>query len=121
MKIEFRVDGAVIALGVLEDNATARDFAALLPVSLRLADYDATEKIANLPPALTTAGAPQASTPVAGDISFYAPWGNLALFYQDGVASTGLVRLGRLATGVHALQRPDPLDATITLAHPPHA
>ena len=30
MKIEFRVDSRVIALGELEDNATARDFATLL-------------------------------------------------------------------------------------------
>lgn len=121
MKIEFCVDGVVIALGVLGDNASARDFAALLPVSLRLVDYDATEKIADLPRALTMAGGPQASTPVAGDISFYAPWGNLAIFYRDGVESEGLVPLGRLVSGMQALQRPGPLNATITIVHSPHA
>lgn len=121
MKIEFRVDSRVIALGELQDNATARDFATLLPISLRLLDYDATEKIADLPRALTTAKGAQVWTPVAGDISFYAPWGNLAIFYRDGVASECLVLLGRLVSGTQALQRPGPLNVRISLAQPPHA
>lgn len=121
MKIEFLINSTVIALGVLEDNATARDFATLLPVSLRLVDYDATEKIADLQRTLTTAKGAQVSTPVAGDISFYAPWGNLAIFYRDGVESEGLVLLGRLVSGVQAFQRPGPLHVMITLAQQPHA
>ena len=117
MNIEFRVDGTVIALGALDDNATARDFAALLPLSLRLVNYDATEKIADLPRALAAAGGLHAlMTPVTGDMCFYAPWGNLAIFYRDGVESKGLVLLGHLLSGVHTLQRPGPLDVTITLA-----
>ena len=120
MKIEFLIDSTVIALGVLEDNATARDFATLLPVSLRLVDYDDSEKIADLPCAPTTAGAPQSSLPIAGDISFYAPWGNLAIFYRDGVVSEGLVLMGRLVSGIQAFERLGPLHVMITLAQPSH-
>jgi hypothetical protein len=116
MNIGFSRNGTVIAQGVLHDNATARDFAALLPLRLCLVDYDATEKIADLPRVLTTAGAPAATAPVAGDICLYAPWGNLAVFYQDGVTSPGLVRLGCVTHGVQMLRSPGPLDVTISAA-----
>jgi hypothetical protein len=48
------------------------------------------------PRELDTSGAPDAATPKAGDLAYYAPWGNLALFYRDGQHSPGLVILGRL-------------------------
>jgi hypothetical protein len=87
----------------LEDSTTARDFAALLPLRLILKDYASTEKIADLPRRLSTEGAPVAIDPVAGDLGYYAPWGNLALFYRDGHHSPGLVRLGRVESDVEAL------------------
>ena len=51
----------------------------------------------------------------------HAPWGNLAIFCRNGVESEGLMLLGRMVSGVQAFQGPDPLDVTITLAHPPQA
>ncbi|MBV7543517.1 cyclophilin-like fold protein [Acidovorax sp. sic0104] len=104
MKIEFLRDGAVIATAMLYDNATSNDFASLLPLRLTLEDYEGTEKIASLPRTLTTDGAPAACLPVAGDLCFYAPWGNLAIFYRDGQLSTGLIRLGRLQAGCESAQ-----------------
>jgi len=38
----------------LEDNATTRDFVALLPLTLTLRDYNRTEKISDLPKKLST-------------------------------------------------------------------
>ena len=105
MMIRIAVDGAVIATGLLDDNASARDFAALLPLDLLLSDYEATEKIADLPRRLSTVGAPTSCTPSAGDIAYYAPWGNLAIFYEPSPLSEGLVRLGRLQVGTEALRR----------------
>ena len=81
---------------VLEDTEAARDFAALLPFELTLSDYNRTEKIADLPRRISTAGSPDGLEPAAGDIAYYAPWGNLAIFYRDFDHSPGLVRLGRL-------------------------
>jgi len=96
MKIEFVLNGTVVAEGKLDDNATSKDFASLLPLNLTFEDYEATEKIAGLPRPLALEGPPAAYLPVTGDICFYAPWGNLAIFYRDGEPSSGLVRLGRL-------------------------
>lgn len=112
MKIRFDVEGTVMA-ATLEDTAVARDFAALLPLKLSLDDYASTEKIAYLPRKLSTAGAPRGSDAHVGDIAYYAPWGNLALFHKDFEYSPGLVRLGRLDAGVEALRRPGPLRAAI--------
>lgn len=93
----------------LEDSAAARDFASLLPLSLVLEDYAATEKIAMLPRRLDVSAAPPVSTPQPGDVSYYAPWGNLALFHKPFERSPGLVRLGRIEGGVAWLRQPGKL------------
>lgn len=87
----------------LEDSPAARDFAAMLPLRLSLKDYASTEKIAGLPRKLSTEGAPAGIDPSSGDITYYKPWGNLAVFYRDGHHSPGLVRLGRIESGAEAL------------------
>jgi hypothetical protein len=113
MKIRMDVDGEVVT-ATLDNTAVARDFAALLPLSLTLEDYAVVERIAYLPRKLFTAGAPAGMKPATGDITYYAPWGNLAIFVDDGKASArGLVRLGKLTTGLPALQRSGPLKVRI--------
>jgi len=105
MKLNIVVDGAVVATGELDTSPSAADFASLLPMTLHFQDYEATEKIADLPRKLSTEGAPISYTPSSGDICFYAPWGNIAFFYQDGASSDGLVRLGRLQSGLDRLSK----------------
>jgi hypothetical protein len=112
MKIRLTIEGVSLT-GTLDDTEAARDFAALLPLVLTLEDYAGTEKISELPRRLSKAGAPPAIDPEAGDITYYAPWGNLALFYRDFGYSEGLVKLGMMDGGVEALARPGSLRATI--------
>lgn len=118
MKIRMTLDGAVIATATLDDNESARQFAARLPLNLVLKDYAATEKIADLPGALSTKGAPEGYTPSAGDISYYAPWGNLAIFHKDFRFSSGLVLLGRLDSGLDAMRRLGPMSVRVEMAVP---
>jgi hypothetical protein len=54
----------------------------MLPLTLMLTDHASTEKIADLPRKLSTKGAPPGIAASVGDISYYAPWGNLALFHR---------------------------------------
>jgi hypothetical protein len=115
MKIRMDVEGTVIT-ATLEDNATSRDFVSLLPLTLALQDYAATEKISDPPRKLSTAGAPPGSDPSIGDICYYAPWGNLALFYRDSGYASGLVKLGKIDSGVEALRRSGSLRVTIELS-----
>jgi hypothetical protein len=115
MKIRLTMEEKVLT-ATLRDNETARDFVSLLPLTLTLEDYAATEKISDLPRRLSTKGAPAGTAAAAGDITYYAPWGNLALFHRDFRHSNGLVTLGRLDGGVEALREPGPLKVRIELA-----
>lgn len=112
MKIRMHVDGQIVT-ATLYDNATARDFAALLPLSLTLQDYAVIERISNLPRKLSIADAPAGMKPETGDITYYAPWGNLAIFASGNVYARGLLPLGKVDTGLPALQRPGPLKVRI--------
>lgn len=101
---------------MLDDTPAGRDFAALLPLELSLSDYYATEKVADLPRKLDTTGAPASYTPEAGDITYYAPWGNLAIFYKPFPSSRGLVRLGAFDGPISALLKDGAIPVRIEVA-----
>ncbi len=112
MKIRLKIaDKAITA--TLNDSQAAQDFASLLPLTLMLQDYNGTEKISNLPKRLSTVGAPAGSDPDVGDIAYYTPWGNLALYYRDFGYSGGLVILGKIDNGMDAFNVPGSLKVTI--------
>ena len=91
------------ALMVLRDTPAGRDLRSLLPLTLDFEDYGGTEKISYPPRALSTTGTPGGCTPSAGDVTLYAPWGNLAIFYRDFRYSPGLLPLGRVQSGMDKL------------------
>lgn len=111
-KILMNIGGTEI-VATLDDNATSRDFQSLLPITLTLEDYGKTEKVSDLPRRLSTEGAPEGIDPSIGDITYYAPWGNLALFYRDFGYSRGLVLLGRIESEIEMFEQPGPLTVTI--------
>ncbi|MGW2182973.1 cyclophilin-like fold protein [Streptomyces sp. NPDC001732] len=88
----------------LNDSAAARDLVTLLPLTLETEDFHQSERIAYPPRKLDTSGAPNASHPKAGDLAYYTPWGNLALFYRDGQRSPSLDVLGQLTDRKDAQQ-----------------
>ena len=102
MNIRMTMASQIITAS-LEESDSARDFFAMLPLTLPLEDYAETEKIAYLPRKLTTQTAPEGIDPQVGDIAYYAPWGNLAIYYRDFGYSSGLIRLGRITSGLDAL------------------
>lgn len=110
MKIRVIVDGQTLT-ATLDDTPVARDFASLLPLELTLSDYNATEKVSDLPRKLSLNGAPRSYQPSAGDITHYAPWGNIAIFYRPFRDSTGLVRLGAFDGSIEVLLRDQPFQA----------
>ncbi len=87
----------------------------LLPLTLMLSDFHGTEKIADLPSRLDTSDSPASAAAEAGDIAYYAPWGNLAIFIRDFEPSPGLVILGRMEGSLELLTRPDG-DPVVTIA-----
>jgi len=112
MQIRLTVAGQS-ATATLYDNATARDFAALLPLTLTMEDYAAIERVATLPRKLSTQGAPAGMAPAAGELTHYAPWGNLAIFIEGRSYSASLLPLGKVNEGLPVLARPGPYQVRI--------
>lgn len=118
MKIRLKLEDRVITATLIDSKAT-QDFISLLPLTLTLEDYAGTEKISYLPKRLSTEGAPSGSDPSVGDIAYYAPWGNLAIFYRDFGYSSGLVILGKIDSGIEAFNVPGSIKVTIELVSEP--
>nr|MDP2192331.1 cyclophilin-like fold protein [Rhodoferax sp.] len=112
MKIRLHVNGE-IAVATLHDNATARDFLALLPLSLTLKDFAKVERIGDLPRKLVVKDPQSGMDPAVGDLAYYAPWNNFVVFAGANKFDRGLVPLGKVESGLAALQRPGPLKVRI--------
>jgi len=112
MKIQLTVAGHTLT-ATLDDNPTARDFVSLLPLTIVLEDYAGTEKIAYLSRKLSREGAPAGIDPGVGDITYYAPWGNLALFYKDFGYAKGLIKIGSIDDGMEILGVSGSIEVTI--------
>ncbi len=102
MRVRFTFADQVFAAS-LDDNPSAREFAAMLPLDLTIEDYADNEKIAHLPRKLSQRDAGPIPGEAPGDLCYYAPWGNLAFFHGGYRYSSGLIRLGRLEGGVDPL------------------
>ena len=114
--INVRIDlGGTALTATLDDTEVAKDFAALLPLDLTLDDYASTEKVSALPRKLSTTGSPAGTDASVGDISYYAPWGNLAVFYRKSGYARGLVKIGAIDAGSEALSSAGPLTAKFEL------
>ncbi|MDS7869006.1 cyclophilin-like fold protein [Klebsiella pasteurii] len=113
VKIEFVFKGVTV-VGLLDESAAVNAFLAQLPMTVKLEDYGSTEKIAWLPTKLRRADSGASMTPRRGDIAYYAPWGNLAIFREDFRHSPGLVKLGRVVEGLKSLDQPGAAMVTIS-------
>ena len=117
-RIRIRIgDRAVTA--TLYDSAAARDFIAMLPLSLHMNDLLRREKIARLPAPLSDQprGLP---TYQAGDLGYWRPDGNFVIYYlNDGtrLPSPGIVPLGKIDAGFEIFNVPGEVDVTVELAN----
>lgn len=117
MKIRIDIDGSKQTLfATLPMTPTVEDFAKQLPLTLILKDYDSTEKIADLPNKLTMQNSPDGYAGKAGDLTYYAPWGNLAFFYKDSAVgyANGLIFLGKLDAIPQAFKQKQPIKISIS-------
>tara|TARA_B100000614_G_scaffold262418_1_gene295800 strand:- start:816 stop:1151 length:336 start_codon:yes stop_codon:yes gene_type:complete len=89
------------------DNSAVRSLIDQLPLELSFEDFAGVEKIAYLPSPLDTSEVPAGYDPSVGDLTLYAPWGNLAFFYRDHGYARGLVPLGTIVSGGERLGQLD--------------
>ncbi len=79
------------------DNKTTKDFLSKLPMILEFEDYAKTEKISYLNSKLVVDK--ETSSKETSDFTYYAPWGNLAVFYKGYGNDGGLVKMGIIESG----------------------
>lgn len=102
IRIRFTFDGQE-AVAVLDDNSATQSLLVHLPAAVTISDYADAEKIAYFSGDLSGQNAPEGYDPQAGDVTCYAPWGNMAIFYKDQPYASGLIPMGRIESGLDAL------------------
>lgn len=88
------------AEGIVYDNSAGKSFLELLPLTLKMSDYNSTEKISTIGSELNTSGMPSSYDPDMSDIAYYKPWGNLCFFYKDFRLSNSLYSIGKVTKGI---------------------
>lgn len=83
----------------LNDSQAARDLYAQLPLSVEVENYSTNEKIFYPPNKLDTSGTPLASNVQPGTLAYYAPWGDVVMFYGSFGSAAGLYELGHAVQG----------------------
>lgn len=81
----------------LNDSPAAQALATQLPLTTKVENYSNDEKIF-YPEALTTENTPR-SHGHQGDLAYYAPWGDVVMFYQEFSTAPGLYALGKCVDG----------------------
>ena len=94
MKIEVKFEGVTLK-ATLNDSDAAKAFYAMLPLNLKLENFGDSEKIFYLPGKLDTVGMSANERVQSGDITYYAPWGNVAIFYKPYGGNGDLYKLGK--------------------------
>ena len=103
-RLVLRFDGHV-ATAILDDSAAAREFAAMLPLTLDLSDPMGQAKSGSLPRfrSLDVTGADRTFEARVGELAYWSPGSTVAVVYDDlgqRVPNPGLVRLGVIDTGL---------------------
>lgn len=78
------------------DNPTSRSLVEQMPFATELEDYAGIEKIFYPNPPLNKEGTPKGADPSAGDIMYYAPWGDVPIFYKDFRYADDLIPVGHM-------------------------
>ena len=116
MKINLKINGHVISAS-LADNATAREFAAMLPMTLTMHDLFGREKFGALPGPLSCQGTRTAVCAV-GDLVCWTAGPDLTVFHRpdERPVSGGFQFLGRIDAGAETFSVPGALEVTVERA-----
>lgn len=82
----------------LNDSPAADALYAQLPLTLPVEDFSNNEKVFYPSEALETSDTPLASGG-AGTLAYYAPWGDVVMFYDEYSGNSSLYELGRIVSG----------------------
>ncbi|WP_345986034.1 cyclophilin-like fold protein [Sulfurimonas sp. HSL-1656] len=110
MQISVHANGNT-TLFQLNDSPAAKALYDQLPLSIEVEDYGSNEKIFYPPKKLATEGTPPADAK-AGTLAYYAPWGDVVMFYRAFGKAGGLYELGHALSGAEHIQS---MSGTVTI------
>ena len=82
----------------LNNSSAAKDLYAQLPLSIPVEEYGKNEMIFYPPTKLDVTDTPLADAQ-EGTLAYYAPWGDVVMFYARFGRASGLYELGRVDSG----------------------
>lgn len=95
----------------LNDSPAAQSLLSQLPLTVAVEDFSTNEKVFYPPQELDTSDTPLAEGG-AGTLAYYAPWGDVVLFYDSFSANSSLFELGEAVSGVENIGQ---MSGTITV------
>ena len=116
-KADMRISiSGQLCTATLAGGAASHDLVSQLPLTVEMVDHGGVEKTGPLPSPLSLDGQPAGADPGVGDLGYYAPGGDVVLYYGDQSYFTGIVVLGRMegdaAERIAAME--GPVTATLT-------
>ncbi len=103
MKIDVMANGNITVFE-LNNSQAAKDLYAQLPLSIMVENFSNNEKIFYPPAKLNTTDTPLADTCHVGTLAYYAPWGDVVMFYGSFGPASGLYELGHAISGKEYIQ-----------------
>src|SRR5947207_6104501 len=117
MKIKIAIGGRILTAR-LADNATAQDFASILPLHVTMNDLFGREKYGDLPKALSKNG-PSKNKYEVGEIAYWSPAKQFAVYYhQDGetIPSPGIIPIAKIDACTEVFKVPGSVKVMIEIA-----
>ncbi|MDD2700810.1 MAG: cyclophilin-like fold protein [Sideroxydans sp.] len=103
MRISIQSNGHSITYE-LNDSRAAQALYAQLPLTVKVEPYSDNEMIFYPPQKLATARTPLADAK-AGTLAYYAPWGDVVMFFKDFGSAAGLYELGHAVSGAEHIRQ----------------
>lgn len=99
MRIAVRDESHTIVFALNESDA-AKELYTQLPLTIEVENFSSNEKIFYPKNELSIEGTPLANSGGAGILAYYAPWGDVVMFYDSFHSASGLYELGNAIEGV---------------------
>lgn len=103
--------GENVVIYELNGSTAAASLYEQLPLTIQVEDFSTNEKIFYPPEALDTSDAPLAQAG-AGTLAYYAPWGDVVMFYDDYNENPSLFELGQVVSGGELVRE---MSGTVTI------
>ena len=116
MKIRIAVEDKILS-ATLIDSKTTQDFISLLPLTLTMNDLFRREKFAHLPRAISAKGK-QTHTYEVGDIAYWSPGPDVAIYYHnDGekIPDPRIIIIGKIDSSIETFDVPGSVKVKIEL------